>query len=126
MPAARAGVPMAAQSRGATAQNGTKGFELLKAKAGSIPVQEAIAVRAKNVGHLEGGPSHFSFFRLKLRLMFSVVDRERRSSGFVPDFKCRCDRCRYCKIVSRSQCQRMTWMERRSVRYTNNWDAHLW
>ena len=56
---------MAAQSRGATAQNGTKGFELLKAKAGSIPVQEAIAVRAKDVGHLEGGPSHFFVFSFK-------------------------------------------------------------
>src|SRR2546422_1819791 len=64
MTAVRAGVAMTAQRCGATAQNGTKGFELLKAKAGSIPVQEAIAVRAKNVGHLEGGPSHFSFFRL--------------------------------------------------------------
>src|SRR5438876_1252966 len=102
MPAARASVPMADQSRGATAQNGTKGFELLKAKAQSIPIQEAIAVRAKNVGHLEGGPSHFSFFRLKLRLMFSVLDRERPSSGFVTACKCRCDRCRYCAVVSRS------------------------
>src|SRR3989442_14124423 len=92
---------MAAQSRGATAQNGTKGFELLKAKAGSIPIQEAIAVRAKNVGHLEGGPSHFSFFRLKLRRMFSVLDRERLSSGLLTACKCRCDSCRYWKVVSR-------------------------
>src|SRR2546422_8090332 len=80
MTAVRAGVAMTAQRCGATAQNGTKGFELLKAKAGSIPVQEAIAVRAKNVGHLEGGPSHFSFFRLKLGLMFSVLDRDRKST----------------------------------------------
>src|ERR1017187_7551248 len=65
MPAARAGIAMAAERCGATVQNGAKGFELLKAKAGSIPIQEVIAVHAKDVGHLEGGPSHFSFFGLK-------------------------------------------------------------
>src|SRR5207244_4754495 len=104
MTAVGAGIAMAAQSRGATAQNGPKRFELLKAKAGSIPIKEAIAVRAKNVGHLEGGPSHFSFFRLKLRLMFSVLDRARPSSGLVTACRCRCDRCRYWAVVSRSPC----------------------
>jgi hypothetical protein len=49
---------MSAEGSGATALNGTKGFELLKAKVRSIPIQESIAVRAENVGHLEGGPSH--------------------------------------------------------------------
>ena len=61
---------MAAESSGTAALNGTKGFELLEAKARSTPIQETIAVRAQNVGHLEGGPSHSCFFRLKLRLMF--------------------------------------------------------
>src|ERR1039457_2930385 len=77
MTATRAGIAMTAQSSGATTQNGTKGFELLKAKAGSIPIQKALALHAKDVSHLEGGPSHFSFFRLKLRRMFSVLDRAR-------------------------------------------------
>jgi hypothetical protein len=67
MTAARAGIAMATQRCGAATQNGPKRFELLKAKAGSIPIQEAITLHAKDVGHLEGGPSHFSFFRLKLR-----------------------------------------------------------
>src|SRR5437016_12808810 len=48
MTAVRAGIAMTAQRCGAAALNGAKGFELLKAKAGSIPIQEAIAVRAKN------------------------------------------------------------------------------
>jgi len=61
---------MAAEGSGATARNGTKGFELLKAKARSIPIQEAIAVRAQNVGHREGGPSHA--LRLRRRLENSV------------------------------------------------------
>ena len=54
---------MAAQGGGAAALNGAKRFELLKAKARSIPIQKAIALRAQNVGHLEGGPSHSCFFR---------------------------------------------------------------
>ena len=37
---------MAAQGSGAAALNGPKGFELLKAEARSIPIQEAIAWRA--------------------------------------------------------------------------------
>src|SRR2546426_10931741 len=75
MTAAWAGIAMTAQRSGAAAQNGPKRFELLKAKAGSIPIQKAIALHAKNVGHLEGRPNHFSFFRLKLgnRLIEAVL-----------------------------------------------------
>src|ERR1035437_1181598 len=109
MTTARAGIAMTAQRSGATAQNGTKRFELLKVKARSIAIQEAIALRAKDVGHLEGGPSHFSFFRLKLRLMFWVLDRARLSSGLVTACRCRCDRCRYWAVVSRSPCPSRTW-----------------
>src|SRR5258708_3177541 len=46
MSAAQAGIPVTAQCCGAGALNGTKRFELLKVKAGSIPVQEAIALSA--------------------------------------------------------------------------------
>src|SRR5437899_3574021 len=119
MTAAWAGIAMTAQRSGAAAQNGPKRFELLKAKAGSIPIQKAIALHAKNVGHLEGRPNHFSFFRLKLRLMFSVLDRERLSSGLLTACKCRCDRCRYWAVVSRSPCPSRTWMVRRSVPASN-------
>ena len=54
---------MAAQRSRAAALNGTKGFELLKVKASSIPIQEAVALRAEDVGHLHGGPAHFGFVR---------------------------------------------------------------
>src|ERR1035438_4332688 len=126
MTTARAGIAMTTQRCGAATQNGAKRFELLKAKAGSTPIQEAITVHAKNVAPLEGGPSHFSFFRLKLRLMFSVLDRERLSSGLVTACKCRCDRCRYWAVVSRSPCPSRTWMVRRSVPASNKWVAQLW
>jgi hypothetical protein len=40
-----ASIAMPAEGSGATALNGPKGFELLKVKARSIPLQETIAVR---------------------------------------------------------------------------------
>ena len=43
--AARASIAMPAQGSSTTALNGTKGLELLKVKARSIPLQEAIAMR---------------------------------------------------------------------------------
>jgi hypothetical protein len=46
MTAAQAGILVSTQGGGAAALNGTKRFELLKVKAGSIPVQEAIALCA--------------------------------------------------------------------------------
>jgi hypothetical protein len=62
MSAARAGIAMAAERCGATAQNGAKGFPLLKARARSTAIQEAIALHAQDVGHLEGGRVIFRFF----------------------------------------------------------------
>src|SRR6516162_1072990 len=44
--AALASIAMPAEGSGATALNGPKSFELLKIKARSIPLQEAIALRA--------------------------------------------------------------------------------
>ncbi len=43
MSAAQARIPVATQCCGAAALNGTKRFELLEIKAGSIAVQEAVA-----------------------------------------------------------------------------------
>jgi hypothetical protein len=46
IPATRTSIAMPAQGSCAAASNGTKGFELLKVKARSIPIQEAIALHA--------------------------------------------------------------------------------
>jgi hypothetical protein len=54
---------VAAERCRATALDGTKGFALLKIKAGSIAIQEVVALRAKDVGHLEGRPRHSYFLR---------------------------------------------------------------
>src|SRR6266581_3666466 len=53
-----ASVAMPAEGSGAAALNGSESFELLKVKARPIPIQEVITMRAQNVGHLGGGPSH--------------------------------------------------------------------
>ena len=46
MAALRTEIYVAAQCRGAAALNGTKRFELLKVKTGSIAIQEVVALRA--------------------------------------------------------------------------------
>ena len=91
----RTEIYVAAQRRRAAALNGTKGFALLKIEAGSIAIQEVVALRAEDVGHLEGGPSHSLFFRLNVRLMSGTLHKERLSSGLVTACKWRCDKCRY-------------------------------
>jgi hypothetical protein len=54
---------MTTQRCGAAALNGAKGFVLLKVEAGSIAIQEVVALRAEDVGHLEGRPRHSFFLR---------------------------------------------------------------
>ena len=60
-----ASVAMPAEGSGAAALNGPKGFELLKAKARPIPIQEAITMRTQNVGTPRGWAESFLFFSLK-------------------------------------------------------------
>ena len=54
---------MAAQRSRAAALNGPKGLELLKIEALLVPVQEAVALRPEDVGHLHGGSAHFCLVR---------------------------------------------------------------
>ena len=61
--ALRTGIDVAAQRSCAAALNGPKGLELLKVEAPLIPIQETIALRAEDVGHLHGGPAHFCLVR---------------------------------------------------------------
>jgi hypothetical protein len=52
------GIEMSAQSRGPAVANGAERFPLLIAEACAVTVQKTIALRAEDVGHLHGGPSH--------------------------------------------------------------------
>jgi hypothetical protein len=58
-----AGIEVTSERGGAAVQQGAEGFELLEIEARSIPVEEALALNAEDIGHLHGGPSHFLCLR---------------------------------------------------------------
>jgi hypothetical protein len=57
------GIEVTSERCGAAILQGAEGFELLEIEARSIPVEEARALNAEDVGHLHGGPSHGFFLR---------------------------------------------------------------
>jgi hypothetical protein len=57
------GIEVTSERGGAAVVQGTEGFELLEIEARSIPVEEALALNAEDVGHLHGGSSHGIFLR---------------------------------------------------------------
>ena len=58
-----------------------------------VHLQDAIAMSADDVGHLEGWPGHRGC-NLRERFTLSSVDTVRVSNGFGTAVKCRCDRWR--------------------------------
>ncbi len=58
MAAARAAIDVTAQSGCPATGNGSHHFELLITDPGLVPVDEAVAAGAEDVGHLKGGPVH--------------------------------------------------------------------
>ena len=67
MAASGTGIEMAAQGRCAATGDRSQYGELLKAQPGSILVQEAGLVRAKDIGHLHGRPAHSGLCSLRDR-----------------------------------------------------------
>jgi hypothetical protein len=61
--ALRAGIEVTSERGGAAVLNGAEGLELLEIEAPSIPLEEALALHAEDVGHLHGGPFHGFFLR---------------------------------------------------------------
>jgi len=84
---------MTTESSGSAAQNGAHDLELLETKPAAVAIEERVALRAEDVGHLHGGPRH-SFFFLPDRLMVSSVETEIVSTGLVTECRCRSDRCK--------------------------------
>ena len=56
---------MAPQRLCAAVADGAERFQLLITETGSIAVQKTIALPVEDIGHLQGGPVHVSFVRLK-------------------------------------------------------------
>jgi hypothetical protein len=89
----RALVAVPAQCRRATACDGPEDFAVGPVDPTAVVLDEAIALCANDIGHLEGWPGHF-FFSLRERWMWSRLESARVSSGLVTACRCLGDRCR--------------------------------
>jgi hypothetical protein len=93
MTASGTGIAMAAQGRRTAVVDSPERFQLLKAEARSVPVEEAAALRVKDIGHLHGRRDHLSRRRNR-RSLLARSESSRVSKGLETEFRCRCDRCR--------------------------------
>ncbi len=59
---------MTAESRRSAMQDSPHYFQLLETDSVSMAIDEATALRAKDVGHLHGGPAHSAFLGRRLGL----------------------------------------------------------
>ena len=78
--ASRAGIDMTAKSRCAATYNGLHHLQLLKTDSALMTVDEVAALRAKDVGHLHGGPGHGFWFLLD-RFTVSSLEIDKVSTG---------------------------------------------
>ena len=86
-------VAMAAECRSATACDGVEDFAVGPVDPAAVVLDEAIALSANDIGHLEEWPSHF-FLSLRERLTLSRLETARVSSGLGTACRCLGDRCR--------------------------------
>ncbi len=86
-------VEVPSESCRAAVADGFKHFQLWPAEMVPVSFDEAVARRADDVGHLEGGPVHF-FLRSGERRIVSGLLTCRSSSGLATACRCFCDRCK--------------------------------
>ena len=72
---------MAAQSRRAAMCDGAEHLDVRPAQPRPVVLDEAIALRANDIGHLDGWPAHLFCF-LRERLASCGSETARASSGF--------------------------------------------
>ena len=90
---ARALVTMPTECRGAAASDGAQHFPVSPVDPAEVVLNEAIALGANDIGHLEEGPSHF-FFSLRERWTPSRLETGSASSGLGMACRCLRERCR--------------------------------
>ena len=86
-------IAVPAERRGATLRDRPEDAPMLPADPGAVRLQEAIAMSAHDVGHLEGWPRHRLCSR-RVRRTVSVPETGIASSGLATACRCRCDKCR--------------------------------
>src|SRR5215469_7664959 len=91
--AARTLIAMSSQRHGAAACDGLEHFTVAPVNPAATVVDEAITLRANDVGHLQGWPGHF-FSRLRECLTRSRLESWSESSGLGVACRCFGDRCR--------------------------------
>ena len=79
----RALIDMTAESRGAATHDGAHHLQLLETDSVSMTVDEVVALRAKDVGHLHGGPVHGLCFLFLDRFTVSSLEIGMVSTGLV-------------------------------------------
>lgn len=72
-------IDMTAESRCTTTSDSTDHFQLLKTEL--MTIDEVVAPRAKDVGHLHGGPRHGCCFRLLDRFTIATLETDIASAG---------------------------------------------
>src|SRR5215813_11710040 len=80
MATAGTAIQVATEGRGAAALDGAQHFELLPRQPGTVVLDEVLAVLLNDIGHLEGGPSHF-FCNFRDRCTVSGLETFIVSSG---------------------------------------------
>lgn len=92
MPTGRTAIEMTTQGGGAAARDGAQHAPLMRGHA-ALRLEEASAVLANDVGHLEGWPGH-RFCSLRDRRAVSGAAIAIASNGLATACRCRRERCR--------------------------------
>jgi hypothetical protein len=90
---ARALITMPTECRRAAASDRAQNFPVSPVDPAEVVLNEAIALGANDIGHLEEGPSHF-FFSLRERWTPSRLETSRASSGLGMARRCLGERCK--------------------------------
>ena len=88
-----AAIARAAERGRAALRDRSEHTPMLPRQPRAVGVQDAIAMSAHDVGHLEGWPRHRLCSR-RVRRTVSALETGIASSGLATAWRCRCDKCR--------------------------------
>ena len=98
-------IAVPAERRGAALRDGAEHAAMRRRHPRPVGLQEAIAMSAHDVGHLEGWPRHRGCFSRDRRAV-SGPEIVSASSGFATACRCFCERCRYSAVCRMFTCPR--------------------